>query len=45
MQGAHSGLQGEFWTSVLITFRDGRSILEEFFLEHEQALKAAGQEE
>ena len=44
MRGAHSGVQGEFWTSVLITFRDGRAILEEFFIDNEQALKAVGLE-
>ena len=42
MRGAHSGVQGEFWTSVLITFRDGLAILEEFFADHERALEALG---
>ena len=42
MRGVHSGIEGEQRTSVLVTFREGRVILEEFFLEHEQALKAVG---
>jgi ketosteroid isomerase-like protein len=42
MHGLRSGLEGEQWTSVICTFREGRVVLEEFFLEHEQALKAVG---
>jgi ketosteroid isomerase-like protein len=30
---------------VIHTFRDGRIILEEFFIDHEDALKAVGLEE
>jgi ketosteroid isomerase-like protein len=42
MRGVHSGVEGEQWTSVISTFREGRVILEEFFIEHEEALKAVG---
>ena len=42
MQGLRSGLEGEQRTSVICTFRDGRIMLEEFFLEHEHALEALG---
>jgi len=42
IRGVHSGVEGEFWTSALSTFREGRVILVEFFLEHGQALKAVG---
>ena len=45
VHGLHSGVEGEQRGSVISTFRDGRIILEEFFLEHEQALKAVGLEE
>jgi ketosteroid isomerase-like protein len=38
--GQLSGVEGEQHTSVIYTFRDGRIILEEFFIEHRQALKA-----
>ena len=40
MRGLHSGVAGEQWTSIIGTFRHSRVILEEFFLEHEQALEA-----
>ena len=42
MRGLHSGVEGEQRTSVICTFREGHVILEEFFLEHEQALEAVG---
>jgi ketosteroid isomerase-like protein len=42
IRGLHSGIEGEQRSSVINTFRDGRVILEEFFREHEQALKAVG---
>jgi ketosteroid isomerase-like protein len=42
MRGLSSGIEGEQRTSSVCTFREGRVILEEFFLEHEQALKAVG---
>ncbi len=44
-RGAHSAAQGEMRFSELNTFREGRLILSEFFLEHEEALKAVGLEE
>jgi ketosteroid isomerase-like protein len=40
IRGLHSGVEGEQRGSVICTFREGRVILEEFFLEHEQALEA-----
>jgi hypothetical protein len=42
MRGLHSGVEGDQRTSVICTFREGHVILEEFFIEHEQALKAVG---
>jgi ketosteroid isomerase-like protein len=42
MRGPHSGVEGEQCYSAISTLRDGRIILEEFFLDHEQALKAVG---
>jgi ketosteroid isomerase-like protein len=45
MRGLRSGVEGEQRMSVISTFREGRVILEEFFLEHAQALKAVGLEE
>jgi ketosteroid isomerase-like protein len=42
IRGHRSGVEGEQRTSVVCTFREGRVILEEFFLEHEQALEAVG---
>jgi ketosteroid isomerase-like protein len=44
VRGLRSGVEGEQRMSVIFTFREGRVILEEFFLEHEQALKALGLE-
>jgi ketosteroid isomerase-like protein len=40
VRGSRSGIEGEQRMSVLFTMRAGRVILEEFFLEHEQALEA-----
>ena len=40
MRGQHSGVEGEFRTSQILTFREGRTILIEYFFEHEQALRA-----
>jgi ketosteroid isomerase-like protein len=40
VRGLRSGVEGEQRMSVISTFREGRVILEEFFLEHEHALKA-----
>jgi len=45
MRGLSSGIEGEQRASALCTFREGRVILEELFLEHDQALKAVGLEE
>ena len=42
IRGQHSDAQGELRYSELNTYREGRLILSEFFLEHEQALKAVG---
>jgi ketosteroid isomerase-like protein len=42
MRGLQSGLEGQQPTSLIATFRDGRVILVEFFLEHDHALKAVG---
>jgi hypothetical protein len=42
MRGVHSAVEGEQWTSVICTFREGRVILEEFFIEHDEALEAIG---
>ena len=40
MRGQHSGVEGEFRTSQILTFRDRRAILIEYYFEHEQALRA-----
>ena len=45
MRGPHSGVEGDQCYSAICTLRDGRVILEEFFLDHGQALKAVGLEE
>jgi ketosteroid isomerase-like protein len=42
IHAALSGVEGERLISELVTFRDGRMILIEFFLVHDQALKAVG---
>jgi ketosteroid isomerase-like protein len=42
MQGSQSGLAGEQRYSIISTIREGRIILEEFFLDHAEALKAVG---
>ena len=44
-RGVHSDARGEMRYSELNTYREGRLIFTEFFLEHEQALKAVGLEE
>jgi ketosteroid isomerase-like protein len=41
-RGQHSDAEGDICYSELNTYRDGRMILSEFFLEHEHALKALG---
>ncbi|HEV2982246.1 MAG TPA: nuclear transport factor 2 family protein [Solirubrobacteraceae bacterium] len=45
IQGLHSGVEGEQRSCSISTFREGRIILEEFFLDHSEALKAVGLEE
>jgi ketosteroid isomerase-like protein len=42
MQGSQSGLAGEQRYSIISTIREGRVILEEFFLDHDDALQAVG---
>jgi ketosteroid isomerase-like protein len=42
IRGLHSGVEGEQHYSVICTLRDGRVVLEEFFLDHENALEAVG---
>jgi len=41
-RGSQSGVEGEQTVSEISTFRDGRVVFIEYFLEHEQALKAVG---
>ena len=45
IRGHHSGAQGEMRYSELNTYREGRMILSELFLDHDQALKAVGLKE
>ena len=45
VRGQRSDAQGEMRYSELNTYREGRMILSEFFLERAQALKAVGLEE
>jgi ketosteroid isomerase-like protein len=45
MHGRQSGIEGEQSVSELATVREGRVIFIEYFLDHEQALKAVGLEE
>ena len=45
MRGQQSGIQGEQPVSEIATVREGRVIFLEYFLDHEQALKAVGLEE
>ena len=42
VRGQHSGVEGEQRISAIQTYRKGQVILVEYFLEHEQALEAAG---
>lgn len=44
-RGQQSGLEGELRWSELVTFREGRVVFIEMFLDHERALKAAGLED
>jgi|SRR5271163_4720022 len=45
IRGQHSGVAGEFRVSSISTFRDGRVVFTEFFIDHDQALKAVGLED
>jgi len=45
MRGSHSDVEGDQCYSVISTLCDRRVVLEEFFLDHEHALKAVGLEE
>jgi ketosteroid isomerase-like protein len=40
LRGQQSGLEGEQRYSQIASYRDGRGVLVEFFLDHEQALEA-----
>jgi hypothetical protein len=40
VRGQHSGVEGEQHISQINTYRQGRAILIEYFLEHEHALEA-----
>ena len=40
--GAHSGLEGDMRFSQVTTFRKGKVVLNEFFWDHLEALRAAG---
>ena len=42
VSGQHSGASGELRWTEINTYREGRAILCEFFIEHAQALKAVG---
>jgi SnoaL-like domain len=42
VRGQHSGVEGEQRISAIQTYREGRVILVEYFLEHEHALEAVG---
>jgi ketosteroid isomerase-like protein len=44
IRGQHSGVEGEQRFSSITTYREGRAVFIEFFLEHDQALKAVGLE-
>ena len=45
VHGHLSGIEGEWSASRIYTFRDGRIVLEEWFLDHDDALRAVGPEE
>ena len=44
-RGQHSGIAGELRYSEIVTYREGHAIVIEYFLDHEQALKAVGLQE
>jgi SnoaL-like domain len=45
VSGQHSGAEGELRWTEIVTYREGHTILNEFFFEHAHALKAVGLEE
>jgi ketosteroid isomerase-like protein len=45
IHGHVSGIEGEWSASRIYTFREGRIILEEWFIDHDDALKAVGVKE
>jgi hypothetical protein len=45
VSGQLSGVPGALESSAIVTFREGLSILIEYFLDHNEALKVAGLEE
>ena len=44
-RGQHSGIERDLRWSQINTYRDGLVVFAEYFLDHEQALKAVGLEE
>ena len=44
-RGQHSGIEQDLRWSQVSTYRDGRVVFSEYFLDHEQALQALGLEE
>jgi ketosteroid isomerase-like protein len=44
-RGQYSGIEGDLRWSEIVTFRDGRGVFAELYLDHAQALKAVGLEE
>jgi hypothetical protein len=45
LRGQQSGVEGYQRSTAIVTFRAGRIILVEYFLDHDKALKAVGLEE
>jgi SnoaL-like domain len=43
--GQHSGIETDLTWSEVVTYRKGRAIFAEYFLDHQDALKAVGLEE
>jgi ketosteroid isomerase-like protein len=42
VHGSHSGFEDSWTYTQVVTYRDGKSILAEVFIDHGEALKAAG---
>jgi hypothetical protein len=42
MTGEESGIEGELESSQVITFRNGKVVMNEYFWDHQEALEAAG---